>query len=133
MKRREIILVIIIAIVSGMIGGATSIWFLLAKDPTKPVQVIKAEKFEIVNQYGKTIGTFSADRHGASLSLCDSAGRLRGQFSYHGVDFNRGHTYMKFYGNNENLKLQLGVFQQESPIISLYGSNGSVQWERATR
>jgi len=133
LSRKQFIILIIVAVVSGIFGGAISSWHLITKYidmKNRTMQTVRAQKFEVINEYGKILGTFESGSNGPSLNLFDSAGHLKANLSYYSIDFDRGHSSLNLYGNDEKLRIQLGLFQKEMPILTFYGKDGKVLWEK---
>ena len=58
MSRKRDVLMVMVALVAGIIGGAVSSWVFMSRvmvvqTPTLPVEVIRAERFEVVSKDGK--------------------------------------------------------------------------------
>ncbi|MDU0458926.1 MAG: hypothetical protein RW306_09380 [Geobacteraceae bacterium] len=133
MSRNQFLLILLSVIVASVMSGAISSWFFLSTKKTEeqvPAQIVRAQRFEVIDERGKTLGTFEADKKGAAVNLYDYAGKLRGELRYYSIDLMRGHSTLKFYGNDENPRIQLGVFQEEKPILTFYGGKNKILWEQ---
>ncbi len=133
MSQKQFLLILATVTVAGLMGGVLSSWFFLStkwSEKQVPAQIVRAQKFEVIDERGKTLGTFEADRKGAAVNLYDYAGKLRGELRYYSIDLMRGHSVLKFYGYDENPRIQLGVFQEEKPMLTFYGDKGNVLWEQ---
>ena len=107
MSKRQYVVLLIVAAVSGLGGGVVASWFLLgspvfaqkslleaedlfaARKPTRSETVLRVERFEVVDRAGKTravLGTKYSDstdlRGGPSLELYDQDGKPRAALGY---------------------------------------------------
>jgi len=72
MSRKQFLLTLSVAIISGSLGGAVSVWFLLPPSVVsqdEPQNVITAEEFRVVDDEGNTLATL-----GRSLTLTSKDG-----------------------------------------------------------
>jgi len=77
MNRKQFIFTLSVALLSGLMGGVLSIWFLMppsAVSQDEPQKVITAEEFRVVDDEGNTLATL-----GESLTLTskDGMGEVR--------------------------------------------------------
>ena len=59
MNGKQTVLIVAVALVAGLVGGVVASWFLMgapvfAQKAPQPEKVLQAEKFELVDQAGKT-------------------------------------------------------------------------------
>ena len=72
MKSMQYVLMLALSIISGFLGGALSVWFLMpqsAVSQDEPQNVITAEEFRVVDDEGNTLATL-----GRSLTLTSKDG-----------------------------------------------------------
>ncbi len=83
MNRKQFVLTLLVAVISGFLGGALSVWFLmpqsvLAQD--EPQKVIEAEEFRLVDSGGTTRATLGLGRFlrdSVGLYLFNEDGKVR--------------------------------------------------------
>jgi len=74
MNRKQLLLTLSVAIVSGLLGGALGVWFLmpqtvLAQD--EPQKVIEAQEFRVVDEDGVVRGSIGLNQSGVTLNFRD--------------------------------------------------------------
>ena len=79
MNRKDLRIVVSVALIAGLIGGAVSAILLhagavTAQEAPKLHKVIKAEKFVVMSKDGEGYGTLEADQDGVSLYLSYEGG-----------------------------------------------------------
>ena len=70
MNRKQFLFTLSVALLSGFMGGALSVWFLIPQsNPTQNSlqKVITAEKFQLVDKHGKVRGEFGVRDYAAAL------------------------------------------------------------------
>ncbi len=74
MNRKQFLLTLLVAVISGFLGGALSVWFLmppsvLAQD--EPPKVIEAQEFRVVDDNGVVRGSIGLNQSGVTLNFRD--------------------------------------------------------------
>ena len=70
MNRKQFIFTLLLALLSGLIGGVLSVWFLMPPSvltQDSPQKVIAAEQFLLVDTHGKVRGEFGVRDYAAAL------------------------------------------------------------------
>jgi len=70
MNRKQFIFTLLLALLSGLMGGVLSTWFLmpqLVPAQGSPQKVITAEQFQLVDKHGKVRGEFGVRDYAAAL------------------------------------------------------------------
>jgi len=119
MNHKQFVLTLLVAIISGLLGGALSVWFLmppsvLAQD--EPPKVITSQEFEIV--------------HAREFRVVDGDGNIEAVLR----EFN-GQPDLRLFDDNgktrAKLSLERSLIGEEIPTLSLYQSDSEVNF-RAT-
>jgi len=109
MNQKQFLLTLLVAVMSGFLGGALSVWFLmpqsvLAQD--EPQKVIEAEEFRVVDEDGKTLWEVSSRPDGhASMTLLNKDQSA-------GISFGWGNAHapqITFYGKDLKERLVIGL------------------------
>jgi len=126
MNRKQFIFTLLLALLSGLIGGVLSIWFLMPPSVLaqgEPQKVITAEEFRLVDQQGLTkmelrtiLGSAKLVLYGENpeMRMVDDTGAMR-------VRFNPLLLIMSAYNNEFGIDLR-GLL---SPVLTLRSVGGS--------
>lgn len=78
MARRELYIVAIVSVVSGMVGGALATWGLPSRiGQSIRVENVEAEQFVLVDKADNLLASLSKSDNGPELALFDGASRAR--------------------------------------------------------
>jgi len=122
MNRKQFVLTLFVAIISGVLGGALSVWFLmppsvLAQD--EPPKVITAERLEIVDENG--VKRLIAEAGGIALVDENGKGRV-GIWEDENED---GDVGFFVYDEQQNPRIYLGFAEDgDSTALQFYNSRG---------
>jgi len=114
--------VLFVAVISGFLGGALSLWFLmppsvLAQD--EPQKVIEAQEFRVVDSGGATRATLGVFEDVPIFALLDQRGEAR---IMAGLD--EDEPRLNFLDQNQNPRVQIGLLDNE-PTIDLVDERGT--------
>ena len=124
MSRKQVILVLVLALIGGLIGGALSSKLLVskqayAKDQAKR-KIIEADEFRILDENGDVIARFG--RRGVSLPILwmgQEFGNHQVEISPFGIQYSDKERYTKFSSSG----IRFGKFDLPPDKISLLISN----------
>ncbi len=121
MSKKQFFLTLLLAVISGFLGGTLSVWLLLppsvlAQD--KPQKVIEAERFVVMDEDGRTRAILGVVENTAGLMLHDQNGKTRIFLSV------EDSPRLQFSDQNGNSAVLLTA--DGEPILTLYNANGTV-------
>ena len=125
MNRKQLLLALSVAIISGVLGGALSVWFLmpqlvLAQDG--PLNVIEAQEFRVVDKDGTRRIRLAISSDGQStLSLFDPGGTVRASL----VVMPDGISILGFSDDVGTGRAYIGMTPQ-GPRVGLSGDSGEI-------
>jgi len=136
MNQKQFLLTLLLAIISGSLGGALSVWFLmppsvLAQDEVP--KVIEAQQFKVVDKDGKAGailgngGLWLSGLRGGSILLADSL-KIANLASESAVEIFADEDGAGLRISNENRMIaDLLVDEDGNPRFQLYDSKGDVR------
>jgi hypothetical protein len=129
MSTKQNILTIVLALLTGFLGGVLSDRFsvedtVFAAKPEK--KVIEAHEFRLVDEAGRYRGAFVSGPEGApGLSLLDKNGKARGAF-YTGADCNPG---LSLHDKDGKVRAAFFITPDAAPSVMLFDEKGKVTWK----
>lgn len=147
MTRKQFSVILLLAVAGGMAGGA-AITRLLAARPAfaqaaaEPLQVVRAQRFEVVDEEGKRRGRFDSLPNGAvRLVFYDNEGKVRTGLlvatnGAPGLQFwDKNNKPVSVFSDSVTLldpagqpRARMSVSAHGDPAITLYDEEGKVAW-----
>jgi len=135
MRHRQYGMLVAVALVAGLIGGIGASWVLtsrlvFAESGSLPTKVLQAERFEVVDQVGKTRGALAVAANGAlGLALADQAGKTRAILGM----LSDGTPHLGFIDRKGRTRAILGTMPNGSMALALLDKKGRALWQAPSR
>ncbi len=134
MNRKQFSAVVVLALVAGLVGGVVSSWFLVglpafAQKAPQVAEVIRAERFEVVDKDGKTRAALSMLEGKPGLVLRDRNGRAGAELGL------TDHGWPRLFLTDKNRKVRVGLTLGNTgePHLVLRDRNGKTRTELSLR
>ena len=147
MTRKHFALILLLALFGGVLGGAVMTRLLMvrpafAQTAAEPLQVVRAQRFEVVDQDGKRRGRFDSLPNGAvRLVFYDNDGKVRTGLlvatnGAPGLQFwDQNNKPVSVFSDSVTLldpdgqpRARMSVSAHGNPAITLYDEEGKVAW-----
>lgn len=128
MSRRDVLMVLV-ALVAGLVGGAASSWFLMgslvfAQKAPQSEKVLQAERFEVIDQAEKVRAKFGMLPDGTPLlMLLDQTEKSRVELSME----TDGSPHLALYDRGGNNFIALAVLPDSSAHLQLFDQAGKLR------
>jgi len=123
---KQFLLTLSVAVISGVLGGALSVWFLMPQSVLaqgEVPKVIKAQQFLVVDQDGNVRANLGASERETHLSLLDEKNQTRVLLSVH-----EGNPALILLHNDAStLGVPMTLFTKVGPSIQLYDSENQLR------
>ncbi len=123
MNRKQFIFTLLLALLSGLIGGVLSIWFLMPPSvlvQDAPQKVITAENFQLVDKHGKVRGEFGVRDYAAALqAVTDIELKFTGDLLVPGL---------RLFSEDGQRTLALLSLTGDSPFLRLMDDTDAETW-----
>jgi len=126
---------LVVALVAGLVGGIGTSWVLtsrlvFAEPEPLPTKVLQAERFEVVDQVGKTRAVLAVAPTGAlGFTLADQAGKTRAILGL----LSDGTPHLGFLNRKGKPRAILGTMPNGSMALALLDKNGRALWQAPSR
>jgi len=140
MNRKQYLFTLLLAPLSGLIGGVLSIWFLMPPSvlvQDAPQKVITAENFQLVDKHGKVRGEFGVRDYAAALQAAsDIELKFTGDLLVPGLrlfseDGQRTLALLSLTGDSPSLRLMDDTDAETwlgAEGLQITDDNGNVVW-----
>jgi len=123
MNRKQYLFTLLLALLSGLIGGVLSIWFLMPPSvlvQDAPQKVITAENFQLVDKHGKVRGEFGVRDYAAALqAVTDIELKFTGDLLVPGL---------RLFSEDGQRTLALLSLTGDSPFLRLMDDTDAETW-----
>jgi len=123
MNRKQYLFTLLLALLSGLIGGVLSIWFLMPPSvlvQDAPQKVITAENFQLVDKHGKVRGEFGVRDYAAALqAVTDIELKFTGDLLVPGL---------RLFSEDGQRTLALLSLTGDSPFLRLMDDTDAATW-----
>lgn len=120
-----------VALLAGAIGGSLSTYAVLTYTRGHSQQVVRAQRFELVDSIGRTNSFWGVDSAGQEVLAFggreterDAAAGSRDQQLVLGLEGKRGRPFLGVYGSDAQIRALLNLDDFQRPLLAMSNGNG---------